>query len=49
MFARYSIVLPRNISELGVREIARLTNLSSSTAGRLLIAMREKGHPPAEF
>ena len=30
-------------SELGVREIARLTNLSSSTAGRLLIAMREKG------
>ncbi len=30
-------------SELGVREIARLTNLSSSTAGRLLIAMRDRG------
>lgn len=29
--------------ELGVREIARLTNLSSSTAGRLLLAMRDRG------
>jgi IclR family KDG regulon transcriptional repressor len=29
--------------ELGVREAARLLNLSSSTAGRLLVAMKEAG------
>ncbi|MEA4908897.1 MAG: IclR family transcriptional regulator [Chloroflexi bacterium] len=29
--------------ELGVREVARLVNLSSSTAGRLLAAMKENG------
>lgn len=30
-------------AELGVREIARLTNLSTSTAGRILISMRDRG------
>ena len=30
-------------SELGVRELARLTGFSSSTAGRLLVEMKERG------
>lgn len=29
--------------ELGVRELARLTNLSSSTVGRLVLSMKERG------
>ena len=29
--------------ELGVREIARLSGLSTSTTGRLLLAMKERG------
>ena len=30
-------------AELGVREIARMVNLSSSAAGRLLVALKDKG------